>query len=46
MTEDSEFIVFQKEPYLLAVSHYEEQGIEMFSLWRSPCEPDWEERVE
>lgn len=46
ITEDSELILFQKEPYLLSLSHYEEQGIEMFSLWRSPCESDWEEHKE
>ena len=40
---NEQFILFEKGDHMLALHHYVEQGVEVFSLWRSPCEPDWEE---
>jgi len=46
VTEDKQILVFEKDPHHMAIDHYTEQGVEVFSLWRSPCESDWEEHHE
>lgn len=40
ISEEVQFIVFHKGLYDLVLHHYAYQGLEIESLWRSPCEPD------